>query len=412
MCGTNVLIIKNIGRVPLMTKKILISGASVAGPALAYWLSRYGFDCTLVERAPVLRDGGYAVDFRGVSMEVLARMELLGEVENAQTRMGTVSLVDRANKRLADLPTGLTTGQVEIMRGDLSRILYEATRHDAEYIFGDSIVSMSQSEEGVCVTFRDGQSRMFDLVVGADGLHSNVRGLTFGDEVQFIRHMGCYVSSFTTSNHLNLDHAGSFYGVPGKVVGMFSARHNREATASFFYSSAPVEYDRYDVGQQKKIVADQFRDAGWEVPRLLDAMWGAPDFYFDSISQIKMDRWSMGRVVLLGDAAYCASPLSGMGTGMAMVGAYVLAGELKEACGDYTTAFTRYENLMRGYVAGCQRLAEGASDWFIPRTRLRGWMLIQMYRMLPYTPWKNLMSNVPIKAANGIVLKDYSRTIS
>jgi 2-polyprenyl-6-methoxyphenol hydroxylase-like FAD-dependent oxidoreductase len=145
----------------------------------------------------------------------------------------------------------------------------------------------------------------------------------------------------------------------------------------------------------------------WEVPRLLDAMWDAPDFYFDSISQIKMDRWSMGRVVLLGDAAYCASPLSGMGTGMAMVGAYVLAGELKEACGDYGVAFTRYEDGMRSYVEGCQKLADGGADWFIPKTRLRGWLLIQMYKIFPYTPWKNVMVNMPLKAANSIALKDY-----
>jgi 2-polyprenyl-6-methoxyphenol hydroxylase-like FAD-dependent oxidoreductase len=388
-------------------KKVLISGASIAGPALAYWLSRYGFACTVVERAPALREGGYAVDFRGASVEVLVRMGLLEAVKEAQTHMGTVSLVDRANRRLADLPAGLTTGQVEIMRGDLTRILYEATRNDVEYIFDESIAGISETEEGVDVSFKNGRPRTFDLVVGADGLHSNVRALAFGDESQFLRHLGHYVSIFTMPNYMKLDHAGRFYGLPGRVVGVFSARHNSEATASFYFSSPALEYDRYDVGQQKRIVAERFKDVDWEVPRLLGAMKDAPDFYFDSISQIRMERWSKGRIVLLGDAGYCGSPLSGMGTGMAMVGAYVLAGELKDTGGDYGAAFARYEDGMRSYVEGCQKLAEGASDWFIPKTRFRSWLLVQMHRLLPYTPWKDLMTDVPLKAANGIVLGEY-----
>ncbi len=146
---------------------------------------------------------------------------------------------------------------------------------------------------------------------------------------------------------------------------------------------------------------------GWEVPRVLESMRDAPDFYFDSISQIKMECWSKDRVVLLGDAGYCGSPLSGMGTGMAVVGAYILAGELHEAAGDHRVAFSSYERLMRAYVEGCQRLANGAPEWFIPRSRFRGWLLIQMYRLLPYTPWKNFIVNIPMKAANGIKLKDY-----
>jgi 2-polyprenyl-6-methoxyphenol hydroxylase-like FAD-dependent oxidoreductase len=388
-------------------KKVLISGASIAGPALAYWLSRYGFVCTVVERAPALREGGYAVDFRGASVEVLVRMGLLEAVKEAQTHMGTVSLVDQANRRLVDLPAGLTTGQVEIMRGDLTRILYEATRHDVEYVFDESIVSLLETDEGVNVSFKNGRPRTFDLVVGADGLHSNVRALVFGEESQFLRHLDCYVSIFTVPNYLKLDHAGRFYGLPGRVAGVFSAPHNSEATASFYFLSGPLVYDRYDVEQQKRIVAERFKDVEWEVPRLLEAMGAASDFYFDSISQIKMERWSKGRVVLVGDAGYCGSPLSGMGTGMAMVGAYVLAGELREADGDCRRAFVRYEDGMRSYVEGCQKLAEGASDWFIPRTRFRGWLLVQMHRLLPYTPWKNLMTDVPLKAANGIVLREY-----
>jgi 2-polyprenyl-6-methoxyphenol hydroxylase-like FAD-dependent oxidoreductase len=386
--------------------KILISGASVAGPALALWLSRYGFQPTVIERAPAVRPGGYAVDFRGASMQVLERMGLLAEVQRMQTRTGAITIVDRANKKIASMPDGFTSGELEIMRGDLAEILYEATRHGCEYIFDDSITGLAQGEAGVEVTFGRSQPRTFDLVVGADGLHSKVRGLAFGEESRFIRHLGYYVSIFTTPNHMNLDHSGLYYGTLGKKVGIFSTRQNSEANASFFFASPPLEYDRRDIAEQKNILRDRFAHEDWEVPRLLEMMEDAPDFYFDSVSQIKMDRWSTGRAVLLGDAAYCASPLSGMGTGMAVVGAYILAGELKEAAGNHAIAFARYEALMREYVARCQKLAEGA-DWFVPRRRWKLWLSTQMWRILPYTPWKNMMIEIPLKTAKSISLNDY-----
>jgi 2-polyprenyl-6-methoxyphenol hydroxylase-like FAD-dependent oxidoreductase len=386
--------------------KILISGASVAGPALALWLSRYGFQPTVIERAPAVRPGGYAVDFRGASMQVLERMGLLAEVQRKQTRTGAITIVDRANKKIASMPDGFTSGELEIMRGDLAEILYEATRQGCEYIFDDSITGLVQSDAGVEVNFSRGQPRIFDLVVGADGLHSKVRGLAFGEESRFIRHLGYYVSIFTTPNHMSLDHSGLYYGTLGKKVGIFSTRQNSEANASFFFASPPLEYDRRDIAEQKNILRDRFAHEDWEVPRLLEMMEHAPDFYFDSVSQIKMDRWSTGRAVLLGDAAYCASPLSGMGTGMAVVGAYILAGELKEAAGNHAIAFARYEALMREYVARCQKLAEGA-DWFVPRRRWKLWLSTQMWRILPYTPWKNMMIEIPLKTAKSISLNDY-----
>jgi len=183
--------------------------------------------------------------------------------------------------------------------------------------------------------------------------------------------------------------------------------HRREAKASFFFATEPLDHDRRDTEQQKRILRDHFQHEGWEVPRLLELMETAPDFYFDSVSQVKMKRWSSGRSVLLGDAAYCASPLSGMGTGMAVVGAYVLAGELAEADGDYAMAFERYECLMRDFVEKCQGIADGGTDWFVPRTRFRLWLSNQMWKILPYTPWKNMMIEVPVKIGNSISLKDY-----
>jgi 2-polyprenyl-6-methoxyphenol hydroxylase-like FAD-dependent oxidoreductase len=393
---------------PLKTQNVLISGASIAGPALAFWLSRYGFNPTVVERAPAVRPGGYAVDFRGASMSVLERMGLLPEVRRLETRTGAITMVDEANRKIASMPDGFTSGELEIMRGDLAGVLYAATRDVTEYIFDDSIATMAERSDGIEVTFSRSGARKFDLVVGADGLHSNVRSLAFGTESQFIHDLGYYISIFTTPNFMNLDHSGLYYGTLGKRVGIFSARKNTEANASFFFASPPLQYDRRDAEQQKLILRERFAREAWQVPRLLQMMDNAPDFYFDSISQIRMDRWSSGRSVLLGDAAWCPSPLSGMGTGMATVGAYILAGELMEAQGNYTIAFPRYEALMRDYVKSCQKLAEGA-DWFVPKTRWKLWLSTQMWRILPYTPWKNLMIEVPLKIANSITLKNYAQ---
>ncbi len=391
----------------MKNRTILISGASVAGPALAFWLHRYGFRPTVVERAPAVRPGGYAVDFRGASLRVLELMGLLSEVQRRQTSIGAITIVDRNNRKVASMPEGFTSGELEILRGDLAAIFYEATRETTEYIFDDSIAGVEESETGVNVLFQRGGRRRFDLIVGADGLHSNVRSIVFGDEASFVRYLGYYISIFTIPNYLRLDHAGLYYGTPGNKVGIFSGGDTQEAKASFLFATEPLPGARRDSAQQKKILRERFQQEGWEVPRLLELMERAPDFYFDSVSQVKMKRWYAGRTVLLGDAAYCASPLSGMGTGMAVVGAYVLAGELAEADGDYRAAFEKYEALMREFVEKCQGIADGGTEWFVPRTRFRFWLSNQMWKILPYTPWKNMMIEVPLKIGNSIDLKDY-----
>jgi 2-polyprenyl-6-methoxyphenol hydroxylase-like FAD-dependent oxidoreductase len=387
-------------------KRVLISGASVAGPVLAYWLCRYGYEVTVVERAPGIRPGGYAVDFRGTGMQVLERMGLLDEVRKYETRTGSITMVNEKNKVVARLPDGFTSGELEIQRGDLAKVLYEATCRGADYVFDDSIQSMRQTTDDVEVTFASGKTGTFDIVVGADGLHSNVRAIAFGDESEFVKHMGYHIAIFTVPDFLHLGDAGRYFVQLGKRVGCFGTINNGNAMASFHFASKKLDYDRRDVASQKALLRETYADVKWETRRMLEMMDAAPDFYFDSLSQVKMESWSRDRVVLLGDAASCASPMAGMGTSIAMVGAYVLAGELKTTGGSYGKAFANYEAVMRDFVNEAQKLADGAS-WFIPQTRLKLWFSKKLWSWMPQSTLRKLMIEQPARIASMVELKEY-----
>ncbi|MDL4772575.1 FAD-dependent monooxygenase [Actinomadura xylanilytica] len=346
---------------------ILISGASVAGPALAYWLDRYGFNVTVVELASGPLLGGQAIDVRGPALQVAERMGVLQEIRDASVDMRGMSMVDGEGNELYRSEEHTITGgdlaspDVELLRDDLAGILTRAAGDGVEYLYGDSIAAIAQDEDGVQVTFRGGSSRRFDLVVGADGLHSNTRRLVFGPEEDFITHLGTYLGVWTAPNHLDLDRWQIFHQVADSDWGggVMAVRGNTEVRVYLgFQTEEPLEYDYRDVAEQKRIMASRFDGrSGWEIPRLIEYMWNAPDFHFDEMAQIHLDSWSRGRVALLGDAGYCGSPLSGQGTSMAMVGAYVLAGELKAAGGDHVKAFAAYEAELREYVAANQQLA-------------------------------------------------------
>jgi 2-polyprenyl-6-methoxyphenol hydroxylase-like FAD-dependent oxidoreductase len=395
----------------MRNKDVLISGAGVAGLALAYWLRRLGFTPVVVERASAPRDGGQAVDLRGAAIEVARRTGILDAARAAAAGTRGMSYVNSDGKRLASVNAafGVVDPQdVEIVRGDLVSILYEATRNDVEYIFDDSISDLTDAADGVTVTFERSAPRTFGLVAGADGLHSRVRGLAFGPDSHFIGHLGLYLSVFTIPNDLKLDHWQLIYVSPGRSVTVTSARGNREARAVFFFASEPLEVDYRDRGRQQELLAAAFAADGWEVPGLLTAMRDAPDFYFDSASQVRMGNWSAGRVTLAGDAGYCPSPLSGQGSSLALVGAYVLASELAAAGGEHRDAFARYQQRMQDFVERNQQLAIGNAKRFTPASRRQIWLQNQGIRALPYMPGKNRILSLATRgvkeAANAITL--------
>jgi 2-polyprenyl-6-methoxyphenol hydroxylase-like FAD-dependent oxidoreductase len=373
----------------MRNREVLISGAGLAGPALAYWLCKHGFRPTVVERAPALRDGGYKVDVRGAAVEVLKRTGVYPAARAADTGMRTITYVRRDGRPIAVLDANLLMGRrgddIEIMRTDLTRILYEATRHDVEYVFGDAIATMSQHEDGVDVVFEQGPARRFDLVIGADGLHSATRRLAMGETP--LTYLGAYISIFSVPNHLGIDRDEFMYPEPGRLVFAYSTGPAAEAKVGFTFASPPLDYDRGDVAAQKRLVAASFAGLGWEVPRLLEGLQSADDFYLDSLSQVELPSWSAGRVALIGDAAHCPAPASGQGTSLALVGAYVLAEQLAAAAGDYT-AFAGYESAMRPYVEKNLAFGRKMAKDMVPGGRFQTAFRNYGLRSLKYHPRK------------------------
>jgi 2-polyprenyl-6-methoxyphenol hydroxylase-like FAD-dependent oxidoreductase len=389
----------------MQNSNVLISGASIAGPALAYWLGRYGFNPTVVEVAPTLRGGGYAVDFRGPAhLQVLERMGVLEELRQLQTGGSPLHFVDESGHQLLYLPAAFAGGDLEVLRSDLSRVLYQHSRDTTEYLFGDSIAAMTQIPDGVQVSFERGAERTFDLVVGADGLHSNVRRLTFGPDSPSVSYLGYHLGGWEVPNHLDLGPESLMYNVPGKLASVGGIhRDPTRASTLFVFASPPLDYDRRDLEQQKKLLADAYAGVGWEVPALLEGLWDAPELYFDSISRVDLQPWSAGRVTLVGDAA-CGATLGGMGTGTAVVAAYVLAGELAAAAGDHRTAFARYEQAVRGYAHGTQKGGDRTGKFLAPRS-VTGMQLRN--RLLGNRLLLNLMLKAGQQVSGKINLKDY-----
>jgi 2-polyprenyl-6-methoxyphenol hydroxylase-like FAD-dependent oxidoreductase len=341
--------------------RVLVSGASIAGPALAHWLHRRGAEVTVVEQSPGLRPGGQAVDARGVAKEVIRRMGLDAEVRAACTDTAGAYTVDADGNVLQTFSAEDDGGdgyisEIEVLRGDFSQVLYDDTRDRVEYIFSDRIASLTQDADGVDVTFVSGEQRRFELVIGADGLHSALRAMVFGPRQQFIRHLGLVLAFYTVPNEFGLDRWLLDYQDGGRSAGLRPIRDARRAIAMLSFPALEFDVDYRDIEGQKRLLREQMAGFGWLTPRILAHLDDTPDFYLDQIAQVVMDHWSSGRVGLLGDAAYCSSPMSGGGTGLALVGAYMLAGELAAAKWDPAAGFAAYEERMRDYVEANQEM--------------------------------------------------------
>jgi 2-polyprenyl-6-methoxyphenol hydroxylase-like FAD-dependent oxidoreductase len=337
-------------------ERVLISGAGVAGPALAYWLHRFGFRPTLLERAAAPRAGGHAIDVRGAAIEVLRHMGLHAPAHDLRTRMRGMSVLDadgretwRSEER--SLSGGrFDSGDIELFRDDLARLLCDTTRNEIEYLWGDSIAAVEQSEEEVRISFDSRPGRAFDLLVAADGLHSNVRRLVFGDEAPYVHSLGIGLAIFSTPNVLNLqDWQLSYRGETSGYV-IYPNRDNSQLRVNLGFGLDSPDVWRRPLEAQKALVAERCAHLRGEIPRLIGAMQETTDFYLGDIAQVKMQGWSRGRTVLLGDAGYCPSPFTGQGTSLALVGAYVLARELSRTPGEIKGALERYESRMRPFV--------------------------------------------------------------
>ena len=352
---------------------VLISGVGIAGPTLAYWLKAAGFQPTLLERASALRSGGYVIDFWGLGYTIAERMGLIPEINRDGYYAQGFRIVDEAGHRLAgfgtDVFSELTNGRyVTLQRSDLSRMLFEQIS-GVEAIFGDEIILVEEKPDCVEVQLKHGGRRRFDLLVGADGLHSAVRNLVFGPQARFERRLGYSVAAFEAQGYRPRDEdVYLIYGQPGRMVGRFTLRDDRTLCLLVFAEHRPLLPET--PGSQKALLREIYGGDGWECDQMLAELERAGELYFDTVSQIRMPNWSRGRVALIGDAAFCVSLLAGQGSALAMISAYVLAGELAMVGGRYSEAFAGYEARLKSYIGRKQRGAERFAGALAPRTRV------------------------------------------
>ncbi|MDT5150933.1 MAG: hypothetical protein QOI01_2666 [Mycobacterium sp.] len=396
---------------------VLISGAGIAGPALAFWLAGNGYRVVVVESAPGIRPGGQTVDLRGAGADVVQRMGLLDELKRRSMDQAGIAWVAPDGRRRAEMPVEAFDGngvvsKLEILRGDLVDVLYQSTRNRVEYRFSTRISELHSNDEGVDATLTDGTRLTADLVVGADGPHSSVRGLVFGPEDRFVKPLGGYHAWFTAPDCVGLDGWYLMYQAAGGINASMRPSHDQaNAKAGLAFRSAPLNYDRHDLDTQRQLLVERFAGAGWQCDALLAAAEGADDFYFDAFAQVHMETFSSGRATLVGDAGYCASPLSGMGTSLALVGAYLLAGELGPAADTLTIehverALANYGRLMRPYIDNCQNLPAGI-DGFAPMSNSGIVVTALVMKWMQRWPFRSFAAKKYFTTADSIELPGY-----
>jgi 2-polyprenyl-6-methoxyphenol hydroxylase-like FAD-dependent oxidoreductase len=338
-------------------------------------LEENGFKATLVERAASPRKGGYVIDFWGIGYEIAERMGILPDLKALGYEVEEVRLVDHNGRRVggfdARIFKSLTNGRyLSLPRGDLASLLHRKIEGRCEMIFGDTITAVEQDEQGVNVTFKRSKPGRFDLLIGAGGLHSVVRKLVFGPEQHFRRFLGYAAAAFEVKGYQPRDEAAYVtYATPGKQVARFAMRDDRTVFLLVFSTGQPLQAESFAGASHKKVLHQQFDREGWECPRILSALDSCDELYLDEVAQIHMNTWSQGRVALVGDAAFCPSLLAGQGSALAMMAAYVLAGELSKRKDAPEAAFEHYARFLRYFILEKQAAAEQFASSFIPQTR-------------------------------------------
>lgn len=358
--------------------KVAVIGAGIAGPAFAYWMRRSGHDVTLVERAPHFRTGGYVIDFWGLGYSIAEKMGAIEDIHKVGYQVGEVRSVGTDGRTLArfgvDSIRRVTGGRyTTVARGDLAAAIYRTVENDVETIYSDTITSLDNQSDRVSLTFTNTAARDFDLVVGADGQHSIVRSLAFGPEPWFAHYLGAQVAACVIHGYKPRDeNAYVSHNLSGRQIGRFAMDGDRTVVLFIFRSSSPRV--PHTVGSSRELLRTEFADAGWEAPDILAALDDVEDIYVDVVSQIRMPKWTGGRVSLIGDAASCVSLLAGEGTGLALAQSYVLAGELGRTNGDLPMAFAAYERRLRHFIEEKQESATKMLAFFAARTNWGIWL--------------------------------------
>jgi len=341
-----------------MKKQVLISGASFAGLTLAYWLNKFGYQVTIVEIGKELRKGGSPIDVRGEALNVAKEIGILDKIK-AKEFIHDTEIVNAENETLVNFSINdfdEYRGDIEINRFDLAEILYDVVpKNEVEFLFDNSIETLTQNDDSVEVTFRNGEQRNFDFVFGADGTHSIVRKLVFGDEENFSKFFGVYFA-FAEANQIETGRTkdtGMIYREVGKQAVLYQFQNSVNALLMFL--SPKLDWDYRNPEQHKQILKETFgNDINWKVPEILDTLLCSDNLFFDEVCQIHMSSWTKGRVALVGDAGYAPSFFTGMGTTLAMLGAKNVVDALISSNGDYDVAFSKYNETFRPFVESIQ----------------------------------------------------------
>ncbi len=353
---------------------VLVSGASFAGLATAFWMNRLGYKVTVVEIGKGLKTGGSPVDIKEGTVDIVKRMGLLERIQASSLKSKAIDFLDVEGVKIARMPPQAgdpqdSSPEYEVERDTLLHMMFEEVKEDVEFIFGDSIARLDESTNGVAVTFKSGTKRLFSLLFGCDGNRSSVRKMCFGEESAYSYFLQNYFSITIVDKLLIEEDTAQMYNVPGKTV-MLNAYNNKTDIIFCFYSDEEISYSYRDQKEQRGIIFRQFNGEGWRTRELLEELSRCRDFYFDKMCQIRMPSWTKGRVALVGDAGYCASPAAGMGGSLAIVGANALADAFRKHPDNFERAFQEYNESLRPFVEEVQ--AEAVSfglEMFVPRSK-------------------------------------------